>query len=158
MTDLRGVLPGQRPPVDARVLDEPTSEVPIIQPAGVPSADPEPEATATDTEPEATTEEAAESTAADTETEAAEPEPATEEPAAAAETATAEVEPEATAEQTEPAAPPTPSFTPPVPPAFGSGVSTPAPASEMAKMSWTPAPAPPPGLVPVDAPEPAAEV
>lgn len=33
MTDLRGVLPVQRPPVDATVLDEPTSEVPVITPA-----------------------------------------------------------------------------------------------------------------------------
>ncbi|MPZ25874.1 MAG: hypothetical protein GEV12_05335 [Micromonosporaceae bacterium] len=32
MTDLRGVLPAQRPPVDATVLDEPTSEVPMIRP------------------------------------------------------------------------------------------------------------------------------
>jgi hypothetical protein len=34
MTDLRGVLPTHRPPVDATVLDEPTSEVPVITPAG----------------------------------------------------------------------------------------------------------------------------
>jgi hypothetical protein len=34
MADLRGVLPGQRPPVDATVLDEPTSEVPMIRPPG----------------------------------------------------------------------------------------------------------------------------
>jgi hypothetical protein len=49
MTDMRGVLPGQRPPVDATVLDEPTSEVPVIRPASSPEpapaagASPEPE-------------------------------------------------------------------------------------------------------------------
>jgi hypothetical protein len=41
MTDLRGVLPAQRPPVDATVLDEPTSEVPVI----TPRTDREPDAT-----------------------------------------------------------------------------------------------------------------
>jgi hypothetical protein len=48
MTDLRGVMPARRPPVDATVLDEPTSEVPVIKPP----ADP---ASADETDPEAAT-------------------------------------------------------------------------------------------------------
>jgi hypothetical protein len=32
ITDLRGVLPNQRPPIDPTVLEEPTSEVPLIRP------------------------------------------------------------------------------------------------------------------------------
>lgn len=34
LTDLHGVFPAQRPPVDATVLEEPTSEVPVIRPSG----------------------------------------------------------------------------------------------------------------------------
>lgn len=63
MTDLRGVLPGQRPPVDATVLDEPTSEVPIIRPADLAGPEPEPTSEAAapieqDTAPEPTAEDA----------------------------------------------------------------------------------------------------
>ena len=55
MADVRGVLPGQRPPVDITVLDEPTSEVPVIKPASTPSDEaPEQESTAADTQTPAT--------------------------------------------------------------------------------------------------------
>jgi hypothetical protein len=36
-TDLRGVLPAHRPPVDATALEEPTSEVPVITPPADPA-------------------------------------------------------------------------------------------------------------------------
>jgi hypothetical protein len=153
MTDLRGILPGQRPPVDARVLDEPTSEVPIIKPAGTVETDPEPEA-----------EEAVAETEAEYVEEAEQPEPTLEatyveatveteaEPEVEPETAEALVEDEPADFVTEPwsaaqTAPPEPAFTPPVVPEFGTDITAQPPASEMAKMSW--APSPPPGLVPV---------
>src|SRR5690554_5356171 len=51
MADVRGVLPGQRPPVDITVRDEPTSEVPVIKPASTPGGEaPEQESAAADTQ------------------------------------------------------------------------------------------------------------
>lgn len=47
ITDLRGVLPNQRPPIDPTVLEEPTSEVPIIRP----STDSVPDSEASTSEP-----------------------------------------------------------------------------------------------------------
>jgi hypothetical protein len=147
MTDLRGILPGQRPPIDATVLDEPTSEVPIIRPAGVPEPEPESEPAgaepaisepATDAGPESPVASVTEEAAADEE--ALELEEALED----------EGEPEPAEAAVYEEAPVAPLATPPVLPAFGTDpLPEPPPTnSEMAKMSWAPAPAAPPGLVP----------
>jgi hypothetical protein len=125
-TDLRGVLPAQRPPVDVTVLNEPTSEVPVIK---VPD-DPPPDQPAAADQPEAPVpagawEEAAApvpGTDADADADADEPTTATTDPAT----------------QT-PNAPEDPDMHDPV---------FPPRTSEMAKMTWRPAPLPaepPPG-------------
>src|SRR5690606_15072054 len=73
MADVRGVLPSQRPPVDITVLDEPTSEVPVIKPTGAAQGGETPRAETATPEaqsPEAQSPEAqsAETPAAETET------------------------------------------------------------------------------------------
>jgi hypothetical protein len=141
MTDLRGVLPGRRPPIDATVLDEPTSEVPIIKPAGDVDAEP----AAADPEPVPETEPAAEAepaAAAEELEELVEAEPVAETEAAVEADLAADLETAAPEAETAPE----PVVTPPVVPAFGSVTSA---AGEMAKMAWSPAP--PPGLVPAPA-------